>query len=103
MNLVEAVDVSVGAMVEDGSLDLKRHAAPIEVLRRLAVIAEGADGSTSDNVTIPTMIKCMSALGMMPEAKARPGRPSGDKAKKPDLKLMQGKFAKQAKSAAANG
>ena len=66
MTVTEAVERSIAAAIEAGTVDEEAHAAPLQALRTLAVRADQADPER-DNVTLPTMLKYLTALGMLPD------------------------------------
>lgn len=64
--MIDAVNESIDAYLSIGAIDPKRQSAPIEALRKLAAIVDSGVNE-KDNVTFPTMLKYMAALGMMPQ------------------------------------
>lgn len=68
--LRQAVDESIAAAVAAKAVDAKAQAAPIEALRLMADRVD-ADPESKDNVTFPTMLKYMDALGILPDASAK--------------------------------
>ena len=64
MSMVEAVTESINAGLANGSIDSKKHAAPIEALQKIALYIDSPDFDFGkDNVTFPTLLKYMTALG----------------------------------------
>ena len=78
MNLTEAIETSIAAAIRAGVVDERMHAAPIEGLRMLAKRAESADPE-KDNVTLPTMLKYLAALNMLPEPAAMTAASSAER------------------------
>lgn len=102
MTLYDAVCASVEACIDDGTLDKRKHAGAIEALKKLAQNCDNND-LERDNVTMPTMLKYFSALGMLPggaKAPATGNQPA--QRKKPTLVEFKGGMPKLPKSA-ANG
>ncbi|MBR2835907.1 MAG: hypothetical protein IKE43_09420 [Coriobacteriales bacterium] len=66
MLMVDAVNESINAAIDAGTLDPKKQSAPICALLKMAEVVD-AGVSEKDNVTFPTMLKYMVALGMMPQ------------------------------------
>lgn len=89
MTMTEAVNTSIDAAIMSGKIDQTVHAAPIQALRELAARAEVA--SERDNVTYPTMLKYMTALGLLPDEVVTAKTPDG---KQSSMVRMRGKFAK---------
>ena len=89
MTLEQAVNTSINAALESGVIDATTHAAPIQALRELAKRA--AIMSEKDNVTFPTMLKYMQAMGIMPQLDASASA-AADKPKASALGNMRGKF-----------
>ena len=71
MRIVDAVEVTISEAIRRGIIDEKLHAAPIACVRELASRADAAN--ENDNVTLPTMLKYLAALGIVEQPK--PGRP----------------------------
>lgn len=63
-SMLEAVNLSVTEAVKTGKLDRKKHAAVIRALRLLAQTAD--EGRPNDNVTLPTMLKFLTTLNLVP-------------------------------------
>jgi hypothetical protein len=78
MTMQEAVERSISAAVEAGTVDADAHAAPLQALRQLAVRADTTD-QERDNVTLPTMLKYLTALGMLPTFDAQTEQPKPPK------------------------
>ena len=97
MSLTEAIETSIAEAIRSGLVDERLHAAPIEGLRMLARRAESADPD-KDNVTLPTMLKYLAALGMLPEPSAQPAKPKAG-----SMKSMREKFRAFDGGKAANG
>lgn len=97
MNLTEAIETSIAAAIKAGVVDERMHAAPIEGLRMLAKRAESADPE-KDNVTLPTMLKYLAALNMLPEPAAQPAKPKAG-----SMRTMRDKFKAFDGGRAANG
>ena len=83
MTMQEAVGTSIDAAISAGTVDADAHAAALQALRQLAVRADTCDPE-KDNVTYPTMLKYLTALGMVPIPK-----PDDGKAPKPKSTLAQ--------------
>ena len=66
MTVTDAVEESIAAAIKAGTVDESAHAAPLQALRTLAHRADTCDPE-KDNVTLPTMLKYLAALGMLPE------------------------------------
>jgi len=97
MKMAEAVEQSIRAAIVAGTVDERAHAAPLQALRTLAVRADTCDPER-DNVTLPTMLKYLTALGMLPDAGKQAEQPkSGSMAK------MRTKFRALDGGRAANG
>ena len=89
MTMEESVNVSIEAALASGRIDGTVHAAPIQALRELAKRADVA--SERDNVTFPTMLKYMAALGILPEVdEAASAKPKAGGSS--SLHRMRGKF-----------
>lgn len=86
MSMVESVEITIKAAVAAGIVDRKLHAAPIEAVRMLAERADTM--SDSDNVTLPTMLKYLGAMGIVDIPKR--GRPPKEKAETDDACRMDG-------------
>ena len=89
MTVSEAVEKSISAAIAAGKVDADGHAAALQALRALAAKADLC--SEKDNVTFPTLLKYLAALGMLPDvepAKAQRGEPLADR-----MEAMRGKFA----------
>lgn len=71
--MVEAVNESIECAVADGIVDLKKHAGPIKALQTLAAKVD-ADPHSSDNVTIPTMLKFFEKLQLVPPEAEKPAK-----------------------------
>lgn len=97
MTVTEAVETSISAAIRSGAVDEKAHAAPIQALRLLAKRADTADPEKG-NVTLPTMLKYLAALGMLPEPDAQPAKP-----KRGSMSMMRDKFKSFDGGKAANG
>ena len=99
MTVTEAVERSISAAIEAGTVDEVAHAAPLQALRTLAQRADSCDPER-DNVTLPTMLKYLTALGMLPEREAeerQPARGAGS------MVRMRDKFRAFEGGRAANG
>lgn len=75
----EAMERTISEALRQGMVDPKLHAAPLEALRQLAA---KADEGGRDNVTLPTMLKYLTALGIVmepakPEAKQAEAKGEG--------------------------
>ena len=97
MTVAEAVEQSISAAIKAGTVDERAHAAPLQALRMLAQRADTADPER-DNVTLPTMLKYLTALGMMPEQTSQPTAP-----KRGSMSSMRDKFKAFDGGRAANG
>lgn len=64
-SMAEAMATTVNEGLSRGLIDSKLHAAPIEALMLLAERAD--EGSGADNVTLPSILKYLAALGLTPE------------------------------------
>ena len=89
MTMEEAVNMSIEAAIKADKIDEVAHAAPIQALRELAKRAEIA--SEKDNVTYPTMLKYMDALGLLPDEVVKAATNTGKSA---SMAKMRGKFAR---------
>lgn len=97
MTVTEAVETSIAAAIAAGTVDERTHAAPLQALRVLARRADTCD-QERDNVTLPTMLKYLTALGMMPAEQAEQRQaPVGN------MTRMRGKFKSFDGGKAANG
>lgn len=76
MTMQEAIETSISAAISAGTVDPEAHAAALQALRQLAERADNNDPER-DNVTYPTMLRYLSALGMVPvqEAAGRQATP----------------------------
>lgn len=63
--MLQAVNESVECAIADGTIDRKKHAGPIKALQTLAAKVD-ADPYSSDNVTLPTMLKFFEKLQLVP-------------------------------------
>lgn len=63
--MVEAVEISIAEALKDKRIDKKKHAAMIQAVRELAARAD--IGDIKDNVTFPTLLKYLVALGLTPD------------------------------------
>ena len=70
----DAMERTISEALRQGMVDPKLHAAPLEALRQLAA---KADEGGRDNVTLPTMLKYLTALGIVME----PAKPEAKQAK----------------------
>lgn len=86
MSMVESVEVTIKTAIAAGIIDRKLHAAPIEAVRMLAERADAM--SDSDNVTLPTMLKYLGAMGIVDIPKR--GRPPKEKPETDDAGRMDG-------------
>jgi len=77
MGMRAAVEQSISAAIAAGTVDAKEHAAMIQAVRDLADRAERNDPER-DNVTYPTLLKYLTAMGMTPvvERSKQDGRPA---------------------------
>lgn len=86
--MAAAMEKTISEAVRQGIVDPELHAAPIEAMR---VLAERADeGNAHDNVTLPTLLKYLSALGIVMEpAKPAKAERQAEEPKKPEGKLSR--------------
>lgn len=91
MNMDDAVEMSIEEAIKAGKISETEHAAPIQALRELAKRSMVA--SEKDNVTFPTMLKYMDALGLLPDEVVKAKTSDG---KQTSMTRMRGKFGKMA-------
>lgn len=86
--MAAAMEKTISEAVRQGIVDPELHAAPIEAMR---VLAERADeGNAHDNVTLPTLLKYLSALGIVME----PAKPAKAERQAEEPKKQEGKLSR---------
>ena len=75
MTVTEAVETTIAAAIARGIVDERLHAAPVAALRLLADKADHPDPEKVDNVTLPTLLKYLDALGIVGTSVREAARP----------------------------
>lgn len=78
--VAEAVETTISEAISRGIVDRKLHAAPLAAMRYLAARAdESVCAERVDNVSMPTLLKYLDALGIIGgevRDAAKPDRPA---------------------------
>lgn len=72
MLMRDAIEETIDEATRRGIVDPKLHSAPLEAVRLLARKADVM--SDNDNVTLPTLLKYMGALGIVVPPEAKPAK-----------------------------
>jgi hypothetical protein len=89
--VVEATETTLSAAVERGMLDERLHAAPMEALRALADRVDTCDPS-KDNVSLPTFLKYLDALNLLPEKPTAKAERASVEEPKSNLEKFRAKY-----------